>query len=687
MGALIAARLCDFVVQALQPLSLSTYFWSDSQITLHWIKGDKRTNTFVNHRVTEILRFSTPGYCPTQDNPADLLTRGITSSQLKASRLWKHGPQWLLLENNWPTWRFSPSIEMQALAVTATSFSPSTNQQFSGTVHINCIIDIFTFSTLSRLLAVTSYVCRFIANCRKSPQERETGPLTPSEQHHALTTWVKQCQEEIYSRELTSMSSQSTKRPPLVRQLRLFVDAHHLLRCGGRIHNAPLSETAKFPLLLPPKHWLTSLIIRSVHVQLFHAGTNATLTAIRQKFWIPTARQRIKSLLRQCVTCRKHGGKPYQVPDPLPLPKIRTCASVPFTVTGIDFTGALYVRSNNTEEKVYICLFTCATSRAIHLEVVTDLTVETFLLAFRRFTGRRSLPQIVVSDNASTYLAAADELKQLLQSKHLTEELGRKGVQWQFIPKRAPWYGGWWERLIGLTKMSLKKVLGRSKISLTVLQTLVVEVEAILNDQPLTHVSSDLDDNEPLTPAHLLHGHRITSLPHEYVEEQDLNDPTYGNNTDISQRAQLQAFLLNQFQARWKYEYLTSLREYHRTKGNNNQQIKSGDVVLMFDETPRSTWKLAIVEGLIMGKDGLTRAANIKTSQGRTNRPIAKLIPLEVSTATSTEGDTCHNAAKETQTVRDSIDKRPQRTAAQRGRKRVADWVEQLNGAPEDVMD
>jgi len=287
MGALIAARLCDFVVQALQPLSLSTYFWSDSQITLHWIKGDKRTNTFVNHRITEILRFSTPDqwrYCPTQDNPADLLTRGITSSQLKASRLWKHGPQWLLLENNWPTWRFSPSIEMQALAVTATSFSPPTNQQHSGTVHINCIIDIFTFSTLSRLLAVTSYVCRFIANCRKSPQERETGPLTPSEQHHALTTWVKQCQEEVYSRELTSMSSQSTKRPPLVRQLRLFVDAHHLLRCGGRIHNAPLSETAKFPLLLPPKHWLTSLIIRSVHVQLFHAGTNATLTAIRQKF-------------------------------------------------------------------------------------------------------------------------------------------------------------------------------------------------------------------------------------------------------------------------------------------------------------------------------------------------------------------------------------------------------------------
>jgi len=99
--------------------------------------------------------------------------------------------------------------------------------------------------------------------------------------------------------------------------------------------------------------------------------------------------------------------------------------SVPFTITGIDFTGALYVRHNSIETKVYICLFTCATSRAIHLEVVTDLSVETFLLAFRRFASRRSLPKIVVSDNASTYMAAAEELQQLLHSEHMIEVLGR----------------------------------------------------------------------------------------------------------------------------------------------------------------------------------------------------------------------------------------------------------------------
>lgn len=420
-------------------------------------------------------------------------------------------------------------------------------------------------------------------------------------------------------------------------------------------------------------------------MQLFHAGTNATLTAIRQRFWIPTARQCIKSQLRQCVTCRKHTGKPYQIPDPPPLPQIRTCASTPFMITGIDFTGALYIWNNHTKEKVYICLFTCATSCAIHLEVVMDLTVETFLLAFRRsrFTGHRSLPQIVVSDNVYTYLAAADELQQLLQSERLTEALGRKGVQWQFIPKRASWYGGWWERLIGLTKMSLKKVLGRARISLVVLQMLVVEVEAILNDRPMTHVSPDLEDAKPLTPAHLLHGHRITSLPHEVVEEQDLTDPTYGNITGVSQRAQLQAFLLNQFQARWTYEYFTSLREYHRTTGNNSQKIKPGDIVLMYDESPRSTWKLAIVEELITGKDRLTRAAKIKTCQERTNCPIAKLIRLEVSTPITPETDQLSSVAK-IEMVRDT-DIRPQRAAAQRGKEKVMNWAKQLGAPLEDV--
>ena len=158
-----------------------------------------------------------------------------------------------------------------------------------------------------------------------------------------------------------------------MRQLRLFLDKDGFIRCGGRIHNAPLDQLAKFPYLLAPKHPFTSLIVYSTHEKHFHAGVDSTLTAIRQEYWIPTARQYIRMLLWNCTTCKRHIGKPYPV---------HTCDVAPFTVTGVDFMGTLYVRQNQSEHKVYIYLFTCATSRAIHLEVVTDLSTYTFLLAF-----------------------------------------------------------------------------------------------------------------------------------------------------------------------------------------------------------------------------------------------------------------------------------------------------------------
>ena len=342
--------------------------------------------------------------------------------------------------------------------------------------------------------------------------------------------------KEVHNlQQMTRLSN--TPRLMLVRQLRLFLDAKGFLRCGGRIHNAPLSDLMKFPYLLPAKHPLSRLIIWDVHTKLYHSGTNATLTALRQTYWIPAARQYIKSVLRTCVICRLVSGKPYPTPDTAPLPYIRTQDVYPFTYTGVDFTGALYVQRGGNEVKVYLCLFTCATTRAVHLEIVQDLTAESFLLTFRKFAGRRSLPRMMISDNGSTYLSAAEELRSLMELPEVKEELSRRGVTWKFIPKRAPWYGGLWERLVGLTKSAIKKVLCRCHISLTVLETIIVEIEAVLNDRPLTFVSSELGDVEPLTPAHLLHGRRITYLPHEMVDTDELIDQSYGDTDSIRKRA------------------------------------------------------------------------------------------------------------------------------------------------------
>jgi len=193
---------------------------------------------------------------------------------------------------------------------------------------------------------------------------------------------------------------------------------------------------AKFPYLLPPRHTLTDMIIQQTDKKLHHAGVRATVTALRQVFWIPAIRQCIETWLRQCVICKRLMGKLYQAPDPPPLPRIRVEASQPFSITGVDFTGALYIRDSAGERKVYMC------TRAVHLELVCDLSVDGFLLTFRRFVSRKSLPTQMISDNASTYLAAAKEIKELFESNDLRESLGRQHVTWSFIPQQAPWYGG-----------------------------------------------------------------------------------------------------------------------------------------------------------------------------------------------------------------------------------------------------
>ena len=381
--------------------------------------------------------------------------------------------------------------------------------------------------------------------------------------------------------------------------------------------------------------------------------------------------------IRQCVICRKCSGAPYKAPDPPPLPKLRVQQSDPFTTTGVDFTGALYVRGIEGENKVYICLFTCAVTRAVHLEVVTDLTEQSFIQAFRRFVNRKSLPHTMISDNASTYLAAADELKNLFQSTSLKETLGRQGVEWKFIPKRAPWFGGFWERLIGLTKNALKKVLGRSFVSLTSLQTITTEIEAFLNNRPLTYVSSESDDPNPLTPAHLLYGRTIITLPRISVEEGEIDDPDYGNTSrpELTRRLKLQSQLLKHFWSRWRHDYLTSLREFHKVTGNNSQQVSVGDVVVVHSEGPRLSWRLAVVKQLIKGNDGMIRAAHIRTSSGETSRPITKLYPLEIS-AKEQQALTTEKIA------RCSTDpkSRPRSTrgAANRARELISEWAKIL---------
>jgi hypothetical protein len=293
-------------------------------------------------------------------------------------------------------------------------------------------------------------------------------------------------------------------------------------------------------------------------------------------------------------------------------------------VTGIDFTGALIVKTpQGDQQKVYICLFTCASTRAIHLEIVPNMTTESFILALRRFMSRKSTPSVIMSDNALTYIATAKILKEEVLTQH--------GITWKFIPQHAPWYGGLRERLIGITKTCIKKVLGKSLVSLETLQTLITEAECIINDRPLTHSSQDPLDEEPLTPSHLLYGRRITSPT--YPDDRD--DPEVQAD-DISRSTahkllRFKCAVIEQFWSRWKHEYVTSLREFHKRSGGEGDEVRVGDVVQIQDDMlPRSRWFLGVIDDVIVGRDGRTRAARVKSRRGITMRPIAKLYPLEL---------------------------------------------------------
>ena len=292
-------------------------------------------------------------YCLTLENPADLLTREITTDALISSSLWKNGPAWITTPHRWPSFD-QPSLPPLLVAATvASEFVPA--EPDTPTVGLHCIISLDCFNTFSKLLRVTAYVFHFIDNARSRPEERHYGPICAAEFKEVKLRWVKYVQQDVHKKEIANLKL-IARQPKvtstlLVRQLRLFLDDQEFQRCGGRIHNAPVNEMTEFPYLLPSRHRFSRLAILDIHVTLHHLGTSATVTALCQVYWIPAARQYVRSILHNCVSCLRVIEKSYSAPDPPPLLYLRTQDVRPFTYTGVDFTGALYVKQ--AEQSIY----------------------------------------------------------------------------------------------------------------------------------------------------------------------------------------------------------------------------------------------------------------------------------------------------------------------------------------------
>lgn len=489
------------------------------------------------------------------------------------------------------------------------------------------LIDLNNYSNFDKVVRVTSWVRRFVNNCRSSANKL-VGPLTTKELNDSEIYWIRVVQQDHFAEEISLLKNgKSIKNTSTLFQLNPKLDNNDLLCVSSRLQYANCCDTSrKNPWIIPPKTKLAELLIIKCHKKVFHSGLSSTFTELRERFFIIRGRQLVKSIIRSCLICKRFSVKPAsQVEAPLPADRVQSAP--PFEVTGLDFAGPLYVKESNA--KCYILVCTCATTRAIHLEIVSSLATEHFLLAFRRFISRRGVPSVVYSDNAQTFKKANSELRALwhtISHPSVREFYGQKGINWKYIVERAPWWGGFWERMVQSVKGPLRKTLGRASLTSEELETTLIEIEAMLNSRPITYVYNDPNDPEPLTPSHFLLGKRLISLP-----VSNLSYNFVSNRKDLIKRVRYRRKLLEYYWNRWRREYLLALRAVPAGKIANNLEV--GDVVLLGDvKLPRNMWTLGIITNTFPGRDKRVRACEVRLGSGQSiRRPIQLLYPLEIT--------------------------------------------------------
>ncbi|XP_018306518.1 uncharacterized protein [Mycetomoellerius zeteki] len=269
--------------------------------------------------------------------------------------------------------------------------------------------------------------------------------------------------------------------------------------------------------------------------------------------------------------------------------------------------------------------------KAVHLEIVSDLTTDGFLAALRRFAARRGLPEHIYSDNGTNFVGASNQLKEvyaLLNSENHKHRINKfasdRRIVWHFIPPAAPHFGGLWESTVKLFKHHFRRVVGDSLFTFEELNTFVAEVEGILNSRPITTLSSDPNDMSVLTPAHCLIGKPLTALPEGDLTCVPANRlSTWQHITKVRQ----------DFWARWYLEYLNELQIRHKwTK--DGPQLKIGTIVLIKDKRiPCTQWMLGRITKLFPGQDDVIRTVSITTTSGEIMRPVKSLCPLPMEQA------------------------------------------------------
>lgn len=519
-GAVTLSRLLDITATDLGIEKSSVYAWSDSAVALGCInQPPSRLTVYVGNRVAKIASLVDAShwrYVNTSQNPADLLSRGVSPDTMSSAKLWWKGPEWLSLEPaRWPRWPdINLSRELPQLRTTVLQII-APKEEIGHTV-----------SRYTRLIRITAWILKFAANSRNSSLRKPIRALSLAELAAAKLLLLRRSQQHFHEDAYNTLSQGKSlpQHHPLL-SLTPFIDVDGLIRVGGRLQNADLPESAIHPIILTTKSHTVCLLVEHTHRTMMHVGSSAVMASLSFSFHIPRLKPLLRSISRKCVTCQKHFARPAkQIMGELPA--IRSTPSSPFSIVGIDYAGPVLTKLGKPRSysrvKTCLCLFVCMSTRAVHIEAVQDATTASFLAALTRFVSQRSLPSQIHSDNGSNFMGANAELKRTLEqlrSEESREEVvqwaAQRDVEWIFTPARAPHFGGLWESAVKSMKHLLKKTLGPQILSFEELSTMAAAAaEAILNSRPLLPIHSTSDEAIcPLTPGHFLVGRPLVSLP------------------------------------------------------------------------------------------------------------------------------------------------------------------------------
>lgn len=442
---------------------------------------------------------------------------------------------------------------------------------------------------------------------------------------------IKFVQAEHFSEEIKALTKNySISKTSKIIRLAPFLDKNKILRVGSRIKHANVNYDAKYQILLPSNSNFTDLLIKFMHQKSLHGGPNMTETAIRQRYWIIGGQRTVKKVLSKCKRCHKYNPKTLTqfMAD---LPAIRVNEQLkPFTNCAIDYTGAVTIKAskikNAKRQKAYVAIFVCMSTKAMHIELVSDLTADAFIAALRRVTSRRGAIKNIFSDNATNFCKSnkmLDELTEIEKEEFnikIENELLKNSIKWNFSPPSAPHFNGLAEAGVKSVKFHLKRVIHNTILTFEEISTLLYQIEACVNSRPLCKISSDPNDTSILTPGHFLIGTSFFAIPDENLIETNANWLT---------RWQLVQKISQSFWKRWKTEYLSQLQSRVKWFKKNSDVPKINDLVLIKDDnSPSCNWPMAKVIQIYEGDDELTRVVKLKTKDNILKRPITKIAPL-----------------------------------------------------------